>query len=152
MCCCRSAEFAMLEVPLTAAAADGTTPAAAAGAADTATTTTTAAAASGAISFSSAGGKFVFDDGGAYSGGWHNGKAHGYGVCTGPGDRGQYAGRWTHGYETSGTYTWPNGLSPVSSSCLYVAFIKLLQEGLVVASIARDVVVDMTPPRDHNAQ
>jgi len=62
----------------------------------------------GAVS-GSAGGKFVFDDGGAYCGGWLNGKAHGYGVCTGPGDRGEFAGKWTHGYETSGTYTWPNG-------------------------------------------
>ena len=26
------------------------------------------------------------------------------------------------------------------------------QEGLAVASIARDVVVEMTPPRDHNAR
>jgi len=26
------------------------------------------------------------------------------------------------------------------------------QEGLAVASIARDVVVEITPPRDHNAR
>jgi len=26
------------------------------------------------------------------------------------------------------------------------------QDGLAVASIARDVVVEMTPPRDHNAR
>ena len=26
------------------------------------------------------------------------------------------------------------------------------QEGLAVASIARDVVVEMAPPRDHNAR
>jgi len=57
----------------------------------------------------SAGGKFVFEDGGAYCGGWLNEKAHGYGVCTGPGDRGEFAGKWTYGYETSGTYRWPNG-------------------------------------------
>jgi len=29
---------------------------------------------------------------------------------------------------------------------------KLLQEGLALASIARDVVVEMTPPRDDNPQ
>jgi len=57
----------------------------------------------------SGGGKFVFDDGGAYYGGWLDAKAHGYGVCTGPGGIGEFAGKWTHGYETTGTYTWPNG-------------------------------------------
>jgi len=55
------------------------------------------------------GGKFSFQDGGAYCGGWLDGKAHGYGVCTGPRGQGEFAGEWTHGYETSGTYTWPNG-------------------------------------------
>jgi len=29
---------------------------------------------------------------------------------------------------------------------------KFQQEGLAVASIARDVVVEMTPPRDDNAR
>jgi len=83
----------MLETPLAAlrAAADGGSRGAAGAPSD------------------STGGRFVFDDGGAYSGGWLDGKAHGHGVCTGPGGRGQYAGRWTHGYETTGTYTWPNG-------------------------------------------
>jgi len=57
----------------------------------------------------SGGGKFVFQDGGAYCGGWLDGKAHGYGVCTGPRGQGEFAGEWTHGYETTGTYTWPNG-------------------------------------------
>jgi len=31
-------------------------------------------------------------------------------------------------------------------------FKYILQEGLAVASIARDVVVEMTPPRDDNAR
>jgi len=57
----------------------------------------------------SSGGKFEFDDGGAYCGGWVDGKAHGYGVCTGPRGQGEFAGEWTHGYETTGVYTWPNG-------------------------------------------
>ena len=30
------------------------------------------------------GGRFDFDDGGTYCGGWQDGKAHGVGVCTGP--------------------------------------------------------------------
>jgi hypothetical protein len=30
-----------------------------------------------------AGGRFDFDDGGVYVGGWQDGKAHGHGVCTG---------------------------------------------------------------------
>jgi len=55
------------------------------------------------------GGKFVFEDGGMYCGGWLDSKAHGYGVCTGPRGEGEFAGEWTHGYETAGTYTWPNG-------------------------------------------
>jgi len=55
------------------------------------------------------GGRFTFDDGGTYSGGWLEGKAHGYGVCTGPRGQGEYAGAWSHGFETSGTYTWPSG-------------------------------------------
>ena len=33
-----------------------------------------------------------------------------------------------------------------------MTIIILLQEGLAVASIARDVVVEMTPPRDHDAR
>ncbi len=32
------------------------------------------------------GGRFEFDDGGAYCGGWEGGKAHGHGICTGPKD------------------------------------------------------------------
>ncbi len=34
-------------------------------------------------STSAAGGRFDFDDGGIYVGGWQDGKAHGHGVCTG---------------------------------------------------------------------
>lgn len=29
------------------------------------------------------GGRFDFDDGGVYVGGWQEGKAHGHGICTG---------------------------------------------------------------------
>jgi len=55
------------------------------------------------------GGRFAFDDGGAYCGGWAAGKADGHGVCTGPTGQGRYEGAWIRGYETSGTYTWPSG-------------------------------------------
>ena len=37
------------------------------------------------------------------------GKAHGHGVCTGPGGDGQYSGSWEEGFEVSGSYMWPNG-------------------------------------------
>jgi len=45
------------------------------------------------------GGRFDFDDGGTYCGGWEDGKAHGFGVCTGPKGQGEYAGAWHCGYE-----------------------------------------------------
>jgi hypothetical protein len=45
------------------------------------------------------GGRFDFDDGGTYCGGWEEGKAHGYGVCTGPDQRGEYAGAYHYGLE-----------------------------------------------------
>ncbi len=54
-----------------------------------------------------AGGRFEFDDGGTYCGGWEEGKAHGAGVCTGPKGQGEYAGSWHYGFEVSGVYTWP---------------------------------------------
>ena len=53
------------------------------------------------------GGRFDFDDGGTYCGGWEDGKAHGHGVCTGPKGQGEYAGSWHYGFEVSGSYTWP---------------------------------------------
>ena len=53
------------------------------------------------------GGRFDFDDGGTYCGGWEDGKAHGNGVCTGPKGQGEYAGAWHYGFEVSGVYTWP---------------------------------------------
>lgn len=53
------------------------------------------------------GGRFDFDDGGTYCGGWEDGKAHGHGVCTGPKAQGAYAGSWHFGFEVSGVYTWP---------------------------------------------
>ena len=53
------------------------------------------------------GGRFDFDDGGTYCGGWEDGKAHGHGVCTGPKGQGEYAGSWHYGFEVSGVYTWP---------------------------------------------
>ncbi|KAM3721409.1 Junctophilin-3 [Dirofilaria immitis] len=55
------------------------------------------------------GGRFDFDDGGTYCGGWEEGKAHGHGVCTGPQGKGEYAGAWHYGFEVSGIYTWPSG-------------------------------------------
>ncbi|CAF0800904.1 unnamed protein product [Didymodactylos carnosus] len=55
------------------------------------------------------GGRFDFDDGGTYCGGWEDGKAHGHGVCTGPKGQGEYSGAWQFGYEVSGIYLWPAG-------------------------------------------
>ncbi|KAK6616892.1 hypothetical protein RUM43_014862 [Polyplax serrata] len=55
------------------------------------------------------GGRFDFDDGGTYCGGWEDGKAHGHGVCTGPKSQGAYSGSWHYGFEVSGVYTWPSG-------------------------------------------
>ncbi|XP_061652826.1 junctophilin-1-like isoform X3 [Phyllopteryx taeniolatus] len=55
------------------------------------------------------GGRFDFDDGGAYCGGWEDGKAHGHGVCTGPKGQGEYSGSWSDGFELVGMYTWPSG-------------------------------------------
>ncbi|KAF5908986.1 junctophilin-1-like, partial [Clarias magur] len=55
------------------------------------------------------GGRFDFDDGGTYCGGWADGKAHGHGVCTGPKGQGEYAGSWRNGFEAVGVYTWPSG-------------------------------------------
>lgn len=57
----------------------------------------------------SKGGRFDFDDGGTYCGGWEDGKAHGNGVCTGPKGQGEYAGAWLFGFEACGVYTWPSG-------------------------------------------
>ena len=45
------------------------------------------------------GGRFDFDDGGTYCGGWHDGKAHGHGICTGPKGQGEYSGSWHYGFE-----------------------------------------------------
>ena len=53
------------------------------------------------------GGRFEFDDGGCYCGEWLDGKAHGYGVCTGPNNEGKFEGLWHHGFEVCGVYTWP---------------------------------------------
>lgn len=55
------------------------------------------------------GGRFDFDDGGTYCGGWEDGKAHGHGVCTGPKGQGEYTGSWANGFEVVGVYTWPSG-------------------------------------------
>ncbi|XP_070987940.1 junctophilin-3-like [Oncorhynchus clarkii lewisi] len=57
----------------------------------------------------STGGRFNFDDGGSYCGGWQEGKAHGHGICTGPKGQGEYSGSWSHGFEVVGVYTWPSG-------------------------------------------
>lgn len=55
------------------------------------------------------GGRFDFDDGGTYCGEWRNGKAHGYGICTGPKGQARFEGSWSNGFEVSGVYVWPNG-------------------------------------------
>ncbi|XP_071959363.1 junctophilin-2-like [Antedon mediterranea] len=55
------------------------------------------------------GGRFIFADGGSFTGGWEEGKAHGHGICTGPQNKGEYSGAWHYGFETSGVYTWPSG-------------------------------------------
>uniref|UniRef100_H3AU72 Junctophilin n=1 Tax=Latimeria chalumnae TaxID=7897 RepID=H3AU72_LATCH len=55
------------------------------------------------------GGRFDFDDGGAYCGGWEGGKAHGHGICTGPKGQGEFSGSWNYGFEVVGVYTWPSG-------------------------------------------
>ncbi|EDO41562.1 predicted protein [Nematostella vectensis] len=55
------------------------------------------------------GGRFDFEDGGTYCGEWRNGKAHGYGICTGPKGQARYEGSWHNGFELSGVYVWPNG-------------------------------------------
>jgi junctophilin len=54
-------------------------------------------------------GRFDFEDGGTYCGGWEDGKAHGHGVCTGPKSMGEFSGMWQFGYEVSGVYMWPSG-------------------------------------------
>jgi junctophilin len=54
-------------------------------------------------------GRFDFEDGGTYCGGWEDGKAHGFGVCTGPKSMGEFSGVWQFGYEVSGIYIWPSG-------------------------------------------
>lgn len=61
------------------------------------------------ITSSPSGGRFDFDDGGTYCGGWQDGKAHGHGVCTGPKNVGEYSGSWNFGFEMSGVYRWKNG-------------------------------------------
>uniref|UniRef100_T1KY97 Junctophilin n=2 Tax=Tetranychus urticae TaxID=32264 RepID=T1KY97_TETUR len=60
-------------------------------------------------STSTAGGRFDFDDGGIYVGGWQDGKAHGHGVCTGPKGQGEYSGSFSYGFEVCGVYKWPSG-------------------------------------------
>lgn len=54
-------------------------------------------------------GRFDFEDGGTFCGGWEDGKAHGFGVCTGPKGMGEFSGAWEFGYELSGIYLWPSG-------------------------------------------
>lgn len=53
------------------------------------------------------GGRFDFEDGGTFCGGWEDSKAHGHGICTGPKNQGAYSGAWHYGFEVSGVYTWP---------------------------------------------
>lgn len=66
-----------------------------------------AAAAARADSTHVAGGRYDFEDGGTFCGGWEDNKAHGHGVCTGPKNKGAYSGSWHYGFEVSGIYCWP---------------------------------------------
>ena len=72
-----------------------------------ATTAATAASGTTIAATGMNGGRFDFDDGGTFCGGWEDGKAHGHGVCTGPKGQGEYSGSWHYGFEVSGVYTWP---------------------------------------------
>nr|CAH7761016.1 unnamed protein product [Callosobruchus chinensis] len=76
------------------------------------------------------GGRFDFDDGGTYCGGWEEGKAHGHGVCTGPKGQGAYSGSWHYGFEVSGVYTWPRWKSLRSK--------KLITNCLMYNMISKD--------------
>uniref|UniRef100_A0A1I8GIU4 Junctophilin n=1 Tax=Macrostomum lignano TaxID=282301 RepID=A0A1I8GIU4_9PLAT len=62
-----------------------------------------------APSMTTDGGRFDFEDGGTYVGGWSEGKAHGLGLVTGPRGQGEFAGLWEDGFEASGVYIWPSG-------------------------------------------
>uniref|UniRef100_A0A1I8GR58 MORN repeat-containing protein n=1 Tax=Macrostomum lignano TaxID=282301 RepID=A0A1I8GR58_9PLAT len=55
------------------------------------------------------GGRFDFEDGGAYVGCWSEGRAHGPGLVTGPRGQGEFSGSWQDGFEASGVYIWPSG-------------------------------------------
>ncbi|XP_035895003.1 junctophilin-2 isoform X1 [Anopheles stephensi] len=67
------------------------------------------AAAARADSTHISGGRYDFEDGGTFCGGWEDNKAHGHGVCTGPKNKGAYSGAWHYGFEVSGIYCWPSG-------------------------------------------
>lgn len=69
------------------------------------------------------GGRFDFEDGGTYLGGWDEGKAHGYGFCTGPKNQGAYSGQWHFGFEVSGIYTWPRLELLIVFSIILVIFL-----------------------------
>ncbi|XP_072013926.1 LOW QUALITY PROTEIN: junctophilin-2-like [Amphiura filiformis] len=56
----------------------------------------------------SGGGRFDFDDGGSYAGGWEEGRLTARCVH-GPKCKGEYSGCWHYGFEMSGVYTWPSG-------------------------------------------
>ena len=72
------------------------------------------------------GGRFDFDDGGTYCGGWEDGKAHGHGVCTGPKGQGEYAGSWHFGFEESGCYKWPRyNISFMDFQFLVIVYAKV---------------------------
>uniref|UniRef100_A0A182USL2 Junctophilin n=1 Tax=Anopheles merus TaxID=30066 RepID=A0A182USL2_ANOME len=67
------------------------------------------AAAARADSTHISGGRYDFEDGGTFCGGWEDNKAHGHGVCTGPKNKGAYSGAWHYGFEVAGIYCWPSG-------------------------------------------
>ena len=71
------------------------------------------------------GGFYEFEDGGHYIGCWEDGKAHGFGICTGPKGQGEYAGSFDKGFEVSGVYRWAQLSKPVSSQNMFTIFAEM---------------------------
>lgn len=61
-------------------------------------------------------GLFDFSDGGQYQGEWLGGGAHGYGICSLPGEGGSsFEGYWEGGSQKSGVFTWSSGHKYIGS-------------------------------------
>lgn len=97
------------------------------------------------------GGRFDFDDGGTYCGGWEDGKAHGHGVCTGPKGQGEYSGSWHYGFEVSGVYTWPRYVNKGVTGIRGVAFIsiQLIQQKINLRSFIYNKFVETQNSQSH---